>query len=749
LAVAIAAEVSGQFAGGVTFIDLAPLTGHDLVAMAVAVTLGVRPVADRPVTEAIVTQLGSEHVLLLLDNCEHLLATVGDLVSELLAGCPALQVLATSRAPLHVRDEQVLPVPTLPVPQSDAALDIVGSAPATTLFVQRARTVDPHFALNTQNAGAVAEVCRRLDGLPLAIELAAARSNVLSPAALLALLSQRLQVLGTGPRDAPVRQRHLRDAIAWSYDLLSVEERALFRRLAVFAGGLTLAAAQAVGRTDEGGEQGEEYEDLARGSHSPVRAALPSVLETVAALTDASLLRRTERPGSDPRYAMLEVIREFGLEVLAAEGEEAWARRAHAAHFLALTERDQRTMTWSDMVAWFDALEVEHDNLRTALDWFSESGDAVDFLRLAGSLAWFWLYRSHRLEGRRWLERGLRATNGTEVPAAVRAWALHGAALLARSQNDGSEAEKLGEEALILYRDLDDAWGTAVSLNLLGALARSRGAYGPARSYGEEALPLFEGLGMGRWVTRVRCHLGIVAHWRGEDAEAEAFLQTALAAHLGMDDRIGVAIAYHWLATVAADRGDYDAATFRERQGLSASVEAGAKEALLDGLAGMATIAAGSGRMEEAARLLGAVAAHQDRLGYTFETPERERYERAARIAMDALGATAFAVAEASGRTLGLEEAMIEASALAPATTPADTPAQAEAATRYGLTDREVEILRLLAQRRTDREIADELFISPKTAGFHVSNILGKLGVANRREAAALALREGLTEHPS
>jgi non-specific serine/threonine protein kinase len=412
-------------------------------------------------------------------------------------------------------------------------------------------------------------------------------------------------------------------------------------------------------------------------------------------------------------------------------------------------------MAWREMAAWFDRLQAEHDNLRAALAWLERSGDVGGLLRLAGNLAWFWLYRSHRAEGRRWLERALAAAREAEVPDGVRAWALHGAALLTRTQNDDVQAERLAAEGLLLYRGLGDAWGTAVSLNLLGALARSRGDHDAARAFGEEALALFEELGLARWVARVRAHLGIVAHRQSDDGAAEPLLHAALAAHRELNDQMGSAIALHWLAAVIADRGDLARAAVLERDGLAAASAAGAKEARLDGLAGLATVAAGLGRMEVAARLLGAVGAHRERLGYTFEQPERERLDRVAQLAREALGEATFAATEAGGRVLSLEEAVAEAIAFAPTAEPTAEPAAAPApapndmAARHGLTAREVEVLRLLVQRRTDREIAGELFISPKTAGFHVANILGKLGVANRREAAALALREGLTAAPS
>jgi DNA-binding CsgD family transcriptional regulator len=301
----------------------------------------------------------------------------------------------------------------------------------------------------------------------------------------------------------------------------------------------------------------------------------------------------------------------------------------------------------------------------------------------------------------------------------------------------------LGVLSLGLYCTLGDAWGTAVSLNLLGALARSRGGYDEARVYGEEALALFEGLGMARWVARVRAHLGIVAHWRGDEGDAESLLLTALEAHRGMSDQIGSAIVLHWLAIVAADRGTYGRSTTFERDGLLAERAAGAKEALLDGLAGLVSIATGVGRMETAARLHSTVATHRERLGYSLERPEQERYDRAIGNARTGLGGPAFDQAERVDSALSLEDAVAEAIAFVP------TSGTIDAATQLGLTAREVEVLRLLAQWRTDREIANDLSMSPKTAGHHVSNILSKLGVANRREAAAFAVREGLAEPPT
>src|SRR5215208_2037615 len=379
LALAIAADVAPQFADGVVWVDLAPLTDPKLVVTTVATALGATPDTDQSVMEALLFCLHPKQCLLLLDNCEHLLATVGHLVSTLLASCPALQVLTTSRATLHVRGEQILPIPPLAVPQSGSALPIMREVPAAALFVQRSRAVDPQFVLTEQNAGAVAEICQRLDGLPLAIELAAARSILLSPAALLALLSQRLQVLGTGPRDAPARHQTIQDAIAWSYDLLAPEEQGFFRRLPVFSGGWTLEAAAAVSSL-----------------------ALPDVLARLETLIDQSLvLRRTDADALSPRFTMLETIRAFGLERLSECGEEDDARDRHARWVLELAERVEPLLLGADQQRWFAHLDLEGGNVRSALAWGCES-DPELALRLASALSEFWDVRGLCAEGLDW-----------------------------------------------------------------------------------------------------------------------------------------------------------------------------------------------------------------------------------------------------------------------------------------------------------------------------------------------------------
>ncbi|MGH2615212.1 MAG: ATP-binding protein, partial [Thermomicrobiales bacterium] len=387
LALAVARDVAKSFADGVVYIDLAPVTDPTLMPATVAAALGVAAGAGS-LTEAIVDHLRSRQVLLVLDNCEHLAGVSGEVAARLLTSCPAVQVLATSRTPLRVRNEHVLPVLPLPVPD-DASETHPGpeQTAAVDLFVQRARAADPTFQLTEANAEAVAEICRRLDGLPLAIELAASRVSSLPPETLVGLLNQRLQVLDVGPRDAPARQRTLRDTIAWSHDLLHPEQQSLFRWLSVFVGGFNLEAARSVARA--AGLSGD-------------------IPEQVGLLVDHSMMQSERGTAGAPRYVMLESIREYGLERLEASGEFETARAAHGAWVQDLAVRAAAAL--KDGVIsreWLVRLDDERGNLRAALAWWLNRGDSEPALATAGALVDYWWFRSDFAEGRSWCERAL------------------------------------------------------------------------------------------------------------------------------------------------------------------------------------------------------------------------------------------------------------------------------------------------------------------------------------------------------
>jgi predicted ATPase/DNA-binding XRE family transcriptional regulator len=429
LAIAVAVGMVDAFPDGVSFVDLSPLTDPGLVVPTIAATLGVREVTGQPLLQTLSTFLAPKRLLLLLDNFERVLAGAPD-IATLLAASPGLAALITSREPLHVRGEHEFPLLPLAVPEADYPLTVaeLGQVPAIMLFLERAMASVPDLALSTNNAAAIAAICRRLDGLPLAIELAAARVKVLPPAALLARLEHRLPLLTGGGQDLPTRQRTMRDAIAWSYDLLAPEEQALFRHLAVFAGGFTLAAAEAVAIPERGLE----------------------VLDGVTALVAQSLLHRMPGLDAEPRYQMLETVREFGLERLAAADEMALVRQRHARHFLQLAEsRVQGIQILMDLNS-LTYVVPEQDNARLALAWFDDQGESEALLRLSAVLYGLWLARGLYQEGLRWLDRALERSR--HIASVARAQALMAAAHLATYQGDYARAAIFSAEGVALAR---------------------------------------------------------------------------------------------------------------------------------------------------------------------------------------------------------------------------------------------------------------------------------------------------------
>jgi non-specific serine/threonine protein kinase len=724
LALHVAADLIDAFPDGTIFVDLTPIRDPTLVLAAIAQTLDVRETGNRSLAKQLAPFLKPRQVLLLLDNFEQVL-DAASVVADLLTACPAVQVLATSRAPLRVRGEHLLPVAPLALPESVAAIDlsILERTEAIELFVERAHAANPDFVLTAENASTVAAICNRLDGLPLAIELAAAKTRLLPLKALLARLAKGLPLLSGGPRDAPARQRTMRDAIAWSHDLLSPEEQVLFCRLSVFVGGWALEAADAV--VPEVGD--------------PV----PDIFEGIASLADKSLIHQTEGPSGEPRFAMLETVREFGLEQLAASGTEVEVRARHAAWCVGLAERSWESIVYSGHFAnWLARLEADHDNMRAALAWLEQSGNVEGLLRLAGALYGFWHFRSHRAEGRRWLACALDRAEGVEMPAAARVAALHGAASLARSGGDYARATQLGTACLALARDQSDRAGAALALQLLGHVLQAQGDYAEAVAPTDEALALAEALSHRIWIAAGRGDLGILALGVGDAARAADWLKDALRLHEELGDRFNVAVTLGYLGLAARAAGDPAGAAAKYTAALPLWLEIGSRDNLAEWLAGVATLAADAGQSEESARLFGAGEEMRERLGHAYALPEREFFERAESAARAQLGDSAFEAAWTEGRTRSLEQATAEATTFLTGAPPSQLPTASADSIR--LSPREREVLGLLAQRWTDPEIADQLFVSPRTVQSHVASIFNKLGVANRREAAALAARRGL-----
>ncbi len=528
LAMHVATEVLADFPDGVFFVSLAPLSDPTLVLSTIAQILDVKESGARPLPDLLTAFLREKHLLLCLDNFEHLLPAASQL-TDLLTTCPHLTILVTSRAVLHVQGEHLFPVPPLAVPdltQLPPTAETLPRYAAVALFLQRAQTVKPTFQITSPNARPIAEVCIRLDGLPLAIELAAARVRLLPPQALLARLSQRGPLLTGGPRTSPARQQTLRNTIQWSYDLLGQEEQALFRRLAVFVGGWTLEAAEALGQG-----AGTVSQD---------------VLNTLASLLDNSLIQQSEQETEEPCFLMLQTLREFGLEMLAATGELQSTQVVHAHFFLALAEQAEPELQGPNQALWVERLEQEHDNLRAALEWAME--DVTDeqaaerrdiALRLSAALWHFWEMHGHYSEARTFLERALARSEGADVSLRVKV--LQAGASVTLQQGDYARTEALAEPCLALYRELGNTGGIADCLGLLVDLAVRRGKMTEASALTEERVRLMRQVGEPGEVADALYSLAEILNKRGELAKGQSLYEEALLLYRNAGNDLGVA----------------------------------------------------------------------------------------------------------------------------------------------------------------------------------------------------------------
>jgi len=549
LAVQVAEEVAEQFTGGVWFVGLASILDSGLVVSAIAQALEVRASQNRPLVDDIKEHLRRwPGALLLLDNFEHVLAAA-PVVTELLGASRTLKILVTSRAALHLYGEQELHVPplALPDPRNLGAVDLLSEYPAVALFIQRARAVKPDFVLGDENAAAVVEICARLDGLPLAIELAAARVKVLTPAAILGRLESRLRLLTGGARDLPERQQTLRRAMDWSHELLSSEEQKLFRRLAVFVGGFTLEAAEAVSNA------GADL-DL-------------DVFEGVASLVDKSLLQQTGESAGEARFGMLETIREYGLERLAETGEDAATRRAHAAYFLVMAEDGEPHMVGgSEQAQWLERFFSEHDNLRAALGWLTRTGNTEWGLRLARSLSQFWLEHAHPTEGREWIAALIKLPGGS-WPMRMRCRTL--AIALCNRQGDFASAMELNQEFLGLAREQGDQVHIASGLNGLAVTQSLLGHHSAAKESCEEAFRAWEDLGEPASATRILSNLAHIYKAEGDYARARSLHEQVFSRFQSLGDRSGMAWSLNHQGDVARAQGDLPGARLVYEQGLA------------------------------------------------------------------------------------------------------------------------------------------------------------------------------------
>ncbi|HEY6146150.1 MAG TPA: tetratricopeptide repeat protein, partial [Thermoanaerobaculia bacterium] len=690
LALEVAGEMTDHFRGGIHFVPLAPLSETDLIASTICQALGVRETPGQapmaPLKEHLRTSV-RDPLLLILDCFEHLISAAS-LVADLVAAGPRLKILVTSRSPLHIYGEQEFPVPALAVPDPSAGTDELLQSDAISLFSNRAASVMPDFQVTRDNALAIAEICARLDGLPLAIELAAARVKLLSPAAMRARLEKSLQLLTGGARDLPRRQQTLRGAIDWSHDLLGPAEQKLFRRLSVFVGGCTLEAAEAV--SDSTGDLELD------------------ILDGIESLMNKSLLQRVEPPGGEPRFVLLETIREYALERLASSGEAPPTRRAHAAYCVVLAEDEAADRAAgiglaggpsgaAESPGWLDRLEREHDNFRAALAWAIETGQADWGLRLGVALFQFWEEREYLTQGREWL-RALLKLPGAAERNRLRARALFAAGVLT---SDPAEAETLHQESLEISRELDDRKGIAVALNAqavgahkqgeltrsrslfeeslvlwkelqdpvavvrglsnLASVARLEGHFGEARSLFEECLSISRGLGDRAGMAWALDSEGDVAREQGDIVSARALYEQSLAMFRELKDRWGIAGSLADLGNLARDQGDFATAHRLYRESMAVYQELDHKRGIARLLECFACSAAAQSQLERSLRLAGAAAALRQAVGAVPLPAEQARLEKSLGPAREALTGAAGHAAWMEGWGMSAQAAIAEA----------------------------------------------------------------------------------------
>ena len=712
LCIALAAAVADDYPDGVYFVPLAPVRDPGLVPSTIAQSIGLQDARDRPLMEHLVSQLRERQLLIVLDNFEHLLDGA-PVVTRLLEETRAVRILVSSRSSLRVSGEQECPVPPLAVPEEDArpAAASLAACESVRLFAERAAAAVPGFTLDDENAAAIAAIARRLDGLPLAIELAAARVKLLPPQAILPRLDHSLGLLTGGRRDLPDRQQALRATIAWSYALLTEGARRLLATCSVFAGGASLEVIETV-------------------CDAAVDIGLP-VLDGVAELVDQSLLRQVPRPGL-VRYAMLETIREYAAERLEVMPEAERARSAHAAAFLALVETGGRPHAGLARKEWLERVDTEHNNIRAALGWYREH-DPRAALRLAASMSAFWSLRGHHTEGRQRLGELLSLV---PEPGAARGSALNGAAWLAIDRGDYADAAAMLGESIELSHVPGDTVGEAIATVYLGRCQMSRRDIAGGAPHVERAVALVSQEGDGPATAFVTFYSGLVALLTGQLEAACGLFDRCAAMAAALDLEPLSARARLMLGFPLLDLGELAAARAALAEGFPVCMDVGDRWVVQIGLAGFVGLAAKTGRPRLALRLAGAGDAYRDANEFSMPEPIAEIVGRWLAPARAKAGRAAERLV-ADGRRLSPEQAVD----LVLASEPDDAPPPAS---RQALTRREAEVAALAARGLTNRDIAAQLFLSVRTVEVHVDHILTKLGFHTRTQLAAWALEVGL-----
>ena len=747
----VAVSLLDRFQDGIWLVELGALADAPLVPQVVAAVFGVREERKRSLTASLTDALRAERLLLVLDNCEHLIEACAAFADALLRACPELRILATSRQGLGIAGETTFRVPplalpsplkalTLPVPRAGEIHELVAGPPqspgrnqspteseAVRLFVERAQAATPTFALTDRNVEAVEQICWRLDGIPLAIELAAARVAVLSPEQIAARLGDRFGLLTGGSRTALPRYRTLRALLDWSHDLLDDEERVLLRRLAVFAGGWSLEAAESVCSGDG--------------------LAPNKILDLLSGLVAKSLVLTVEHADAI-RYRFLETLREYAAEKLRETDEETVLRKRHRDFIIALAERAEPELAGPRQVAWLQRLDEEHDNLRAALAWTVECGDLEEGVRLGAALLRFWLTRGFYGEGHQWLADLLIRSGGPPSSAPVartHVRALQAAGRLAAKHGDHGAAHEFLTRAVAVARAYDDRSGLADGTHRLACLARVRGDYVAARTHLLEALKLFRELGDVQGVAETTVCLGVVANSQGDPGTAQSCYEESLTIYRALGNQQGVAETLTNLGEVALERGDLAGARAFESESLALASEIGDRERVAIALAALGGVAAAQGEPERALRLAGAAMAIREAIGKSSPAAWRARFERWLEPARRALSAETMTAAWNAGRAIPVEQTIdyaLKPVGSAEATGPSPRRIRPAGRQLPGLTQREQEVAALIARGLTNRQIAADLVITEGTAANHVKHILARLGLDTRVQVAAWAIEQ-------
>ncbi len=804
LGLQVAAESASDFSDGIAFVPLASVHRSEQVIPLIAHTLGLRESEGHPLFEHVKAFLREKQMLLFLDNFEHLSA-VAPLLGSLLLACPYLKMLVTSRTTLHIQGEYEFAVPPLALPdmQQGQSREVIIQSPAVELFVQRAQAVKSSFELTEENAVSVADICIRLDGIPLALELAAARTKILPPQVLLSRLSSRLSVLTGGGQDVSVRQKSMRDTLVWSYDLLSTAEQALFRRMAVFVHGCSLEAVEHLYTTL--GESGL------------------SVLDLVTQLVDKSLLQQHEQEEQEIRLVMLETIREFALEMLRASGEIERIQDAHAMYYTALAQQAEPELYHHLQRLWLGRLERDHDNIRAALTFLHRHGERQKLALLVGTLGWFWYMHGFLNEGRQWTER-VSSAGTLDLPRSVRSKIVSGAGVFAGFLGQGEiafvrcqeslplckesgdlrnlsasvymlvhsllaignavAARELAEETLVFVRTAGDSWAVGALSCMLGSVALYEGNYTQAWQLHEEGIAIFEEEGDLCMNGLIRMMLADVAVAQGNEEEARTLiqqgremfrqvgatwslgnyfsfwgqialqgghedrarflLQEALQYYQHMGDQQGMMSGYALLSQIAAHEKKYDEARSFADQTIQIARSLEDRQALIACLEGLATVVAGQEKYVWAVQLWGTVERLYQSSGMHMSQSVSESRELFVQAARTALGEQVFVEAWAEGRRMTPEQVLAVLQNHILSQDECNRSCTDDAKTRRsrpaGLTPRELEILQLLTQGLSNAQIAERLVISATTVNSYLRAVYSKLGVTSRTAAMRYAI---------